>query len=167
MDMYNVIAVDANVEINGFPFFAKEIKANEAYNRRELSRKKIKMGTEFVARADYIPREYTFNTSVEIPVERPDVHDSVFIDIMNSPAEVICPDMGGLFKAQVIIKTTHSSSTPNMLDLEVSVKEIPEQKSNIPNDEVGKLDVEVLKTQEEANLEHGKNADGTPKEEIK
>ena len=152
MDMYDITGADPNVEINGFPFYATEIKANEGLNRRELTRKKIKMGTEFVARGEYIPREYSFTTTIEIPEERPDIHNEVFLDIMNSPAEVVCPDMGGIFKAQVIIKQSHETGNPTQLDLEVTVKEIPE-KSLIPNDTVESLSIDVLKTQEEANEE--------------
>ena len=150
--MYDVIGADPNVEINGFPFYASEIKASEGLNRRELTRKKIKMGTEFVARGEYIPREYSFSTTVEIPEERPDIHNNAFLEIMNSPAEVVCPDMGGIFKAQVIIKQSHDSGNPTQLDLDVTVKEIPE-KSLIPDDSVESLSIEVFKTQEEANEE--------------
>ena len=152
-EMYNLVATDANIEIDEFPFYAEEITSTEPYNRRDLKRTKIKNGTEFVSSGDYIPREYSFKTSVEIPLERPDVHDEIFIEIMNHPAEVISPEMGGRFKAQVTIKKTHNGSTPTMLDLDITIKEIPERTSNIPDDTVEKLATEVIKTQEQANAE--------------
>ena len=151
--MYCMVGTDANIEIDGFPFFAEEITSSEPYNRRDFKRVKIKGGTEFCTPGDYIPREYSFKTSVEIPPERPDVHDEIFINIMNHPAEVISPEMGRKFTAQVTIKKTHNGATPSMLDLEITIKEIPERASKIPNDTVEKLATEVLKTQEQANEE--------------
>ena len=40
--MYCMVGTDANIEIDGFPFFAEEITSSEPYNRRDFKRDKIK-----------------------------------------------------------------------------------------------------------------------------
>ena len=37
-----MVGTDANIEIDGFPFFAEEITSSEPYNRRDFKRVKIK-----------------------------------------------------------------------------------------------------------------------------
>ena len=142
-DMNNIVGVEANVEIDGFPFYAEEINGTEPYNRRELKRTKIKNGTEHVTRGEYIPREYSFTTTVDVPLERPDIHDNVFRELMSKPCEVVCPDMGGIFNAEVIISKTHNPASPTTLSLDITVKEIPEE-SLIPNDLLEKPENEIV-----------------------
>ncbi len=133
--MYDdIILNDCNVEIDGFPFFASEITSNESFPRRELKRTKIKNGTELVTKGEYIPREYSFKTSVEVPVEDPGVHDKIFTEMCNKPCEIVCPDMGGIFQAQVIIKKSHATGTPDFIDLDITIKEIPGIKSELPGE---------------------------------
>lgn len=129
----NIAGAEHNIEINGFPFWVEEFSSNESYNRRELNRQDILGGTQFVTRGKYIPRQFSFTTHVKVPIERHDVHDKVFIEMMSKPAEIITPDFGGLFTAEVVVKKTPSA--PDELEIEFEITEIPEEKSNIPNDD--------------------------------
>lgn len=127
--------VDHNVEIGGVPFYAEEISSNESFPRREIKRTKIKSGTEFCSKGEYIPREYSFKTTIYYPEGEEDCYDSIFMELMSKEVEVISPAMGGMFKAQVIFKRSYASRQPTQMDLDVTVKEIPHD-SLIPNDEV-------------------------------
>lgn len=154
MEMYHVHTNEHNVEIDGIPFFAKEIKGKESFNRRELKRTKIKGGTEHVVRGEYVPREYTFTTTIDVPQDSPDAFDDLFIDLMNKPCEVICPDMGGMFNAQITINRTHEEASPDTIKLDVTVKEIPTS-SLIPDDDITKPVTEILLTEDDIKAKYG------------
>lgn len=137
-DMYSDIRTDVSetVEIDGYPFWAQEITANEAYNRRETNRQSILGGTEHVSRTSYVVRDYSFSTYVHIPEGSPDVYDDIFREMVSKPCEVVSPYMGGMFNAEVIIERTAEESSPEDLLLEIQVIEIPGSESNIPDDVV-------------------------------
>jgi len=134
--MYDDLKTDVSetVEIAGYPFWATEITANEAYNRRETNRQSILGGTEHVTRSKYVPRDYTFTTYIHIPEGRPDAYDDIFKQMSSMLCEVISPYMGGKFYAEVIINKTAEESSPEDLQLEIQVIEVPERDSNIIND---------------------------------
>lgn len=135
-DMYKDIKgeVSENIEINGYPFYAENISSDEAYNRRELNRNSIQSGTEVVTKGKYIPRSYSFTTTIYHPVNRPDSYEKILRQMVSNPAEVISPYMGGKFKAEVIIQKNIEESSPNHMVLDFTVTEIPEAKSNIPGE---------------------------------
>ncbi|MBR0272364.1 MAG: hypothetical protein IJQ68_10335 [Methanobrevibacter sp.] len=126
--------VSENIEIDGYPFYAENINANEAYNRRETNREPIMNGTEHVSRGRYVVRDYSFSTTVYVPDGRPDVHDEIFREMMSKPCEVISPYMGGKFMAEVIISKDIEEASPNHINLDVQVIEIPGEDSLIPGD---------------------------------
>lgn len=126
--------VNENVEIDGYPFYAENITATEAYNRRETNRTSILNGTEHVSRGKYVVRDYSFTTTVFVPDNRPDVHDDVFREMMSKPCEVISPYMGGKFMAEVIIQKDIEEASPNHIKLDIQVIEIPDTESLIPGD---------------------------------
>lgn len=136
VDMYEdiQIQVSENIEINGYPFFAENISSDEAYNRRELNRNSILGGTEVVTKGKYIPRSYSFTTTIYHPTDRPDTFEKILKTIVSNPAEVISPYMGGKFKAEIIIQKNIEESSPNHMVLDFTVTEIPEAKSNIPGE---------------------------------
>lgn len=123
-----------NVSIDGYDMVAEEITYNEAYNRREVSRHNIIGGTQRVVRTSYIPREYEFTTHVMIDPTAPDIYDNVFKDWMSKNVEVISKHMGGKFNAECVVKIDPNDS-PNYLKLTITLTEIPDEKSLIPNDE--------------------------------
>lgn len=134
--MYDDINEDVseNIEIDGYPFYAENITANEPYNRRDTNRESIMNGTEHVTRGKYIVRDYRFTTTVYVPEGRPDVHDDIFREMVSKPCEVISPYMGGKFMAEIIIGQDFEEASPNHIKLDVQVIEIPEKESLIPGD---------------------------------
>ena len=136
MSMYSdvVEGVCENIEIMGYPFYAENISSDEAYNRREYNRNSILGGTEEVTKGKYIPRSYTFTTTIYHPEDRPDSYEKIFRQMVANPQEIISPYMGGKFKAEIIIQKNVEESSPNHMVLDFSVTEIPEQKSNIPGE---------------------------------
>ena len=136
MEMYGskVEAKNYNVTIDGYQMIMEDLSTNESFNRRETIRHNILGGTQSVMRGNYVVRDYTFTTHLLVAPSHPDVYDDVIREWQSKPVEVISNLMGGKFKAELIIKKTPSDS-PNYLNLEVQVKEIPESKSLIPNDE--------------------------------
>lgn len=134
--MYSDIveSVSENIEIMGYPFYAENISSDEAYNRREYNRNSILGGTESVTKGKYIPRSYTFTTTIYHPTNRPDSYEKIFKKMVANPQEVISAYMGGKFKAEIIIQKNVEESSPNHMVLDFSVTEIPEEKSNIPGE---------------------------------
>lgn len=124
---------DQNVEIDGFPFYAESITPNEAYSRRDLKRTKILNGGEVVTQGDFIPRDYTFTSKLQIEPERHDMYDSVFQELIGKPCQVVCKDMGGLFDAQVTIKKSPTTGDPRTITCEVQVVEICDTSSYFPD----------------------------------
>lgn len=134
--MYKDIKVKVceNIKINNHPFFAENLSSDEAYNRRELNRNSISGGTEAVTKGRYIPRSYSFSTTIYHPTNRPDSYEKVLKEIVSNPATVISPYMGGKFKAEVIIQKNVEESSPNHMVLDFTITEIPGIKSNIPGE---------------------------------
>lgn len=126
--------VSENIEIMGYPFYAENITANEPYNRRETNREPIMNGTENVSRGKYVVRDYSFSTTIYVPEGRPDVHDDIFREMLSKPCEVISPYMGGKFMAEIIIQKDVEEASPNHLNLDIQVIEIPGKESLIPGD---------------------------------
>ena len=152
MSMYNNIPTDGcNIEIMGFPFFAENINANEAFRRREANFNNIVGGTMKVTPGAYVGLDFTITTHVTINPERPDEHNAIFQEMMSKPVEVISPDLGGRFNAIVIIKPERKSV--DWLELSISIKEVPEN-SLIPGEEFivpTTKKVEVKKTKGKSN----------------
>lgn len=121
-----------NIEIDGIPMFAEDVSSEESYNRRETNRVNILGGTQFVQRTNYIVRKFSFTTHLTCTPDRPDMYDKILADLCSKPCEVISPDMGGMFDAEIQIKKDHTG--PRTLTLNITVTEIPKVESNIPND---------------------------------
>lgn len=124
---------DQNVEIGGFPFYAESINSNESYSRRDLKRTKIMNGAEVVTQGDFIPRDYSFTSKLQIEKDRHDMYDEVFQILISSPQEVVCRDMGPIFDAQVTIKKQPITGDPYNIQVEVQVVEIVDTSSYFPD----------------------------------
>lgn len=118
--------VDKAVEIDGFLFIPNEIKTDQSYSSREYTRTSIMGGGEFVSRSVYKPREFSFETSLDIDPDEPYLYDNVFSLMMNKSGgcEVIASWIG-LIKGEVDIIKTYNEATPHSLHLEIKIKEIP------------------------------------------
>lgn len=136
MPMYdkNVDTDNYNITIDGYQMIMEQCTPNEAYNRRETIRHNIIGGTISVMRGIYLARDYTFTTHLLVDPNHPDVYDTTFREWESKPVEVNSKYMGGLFKAELIIKKTPEQS-PNYVTVEIQVIEIPDDKSLIPHDE--------------------------------
>lgn len=128
-----VNGVSETVEIDGYPFYGENIRGNTSYNRRELNRQKLLGGTENVTRGKYMPKEYTFSTEVYTE-GNPTIFDEIFKEMSNKECEVISPYMGGKFNAEIIIDREDEEASPEHMNLEITVKEIPGQQPNIPGE---------------------------------
>ena len=134
--MYDDINEDIseNIEIDGYPFYAENISANEPYNRRETNRQPIIGGTEHVSRGKYVVRDYSFSTTIFVPDDRPDVHDNIFREMVSKQCEVISPSMGGKFMAEIKIEKDFEEASPNHIKYDFQVIEVPGTESLIPGD---------------------------------
>ena len=136
MGMYDdiVSGVSETVKIMGIPFYAENINADEPVNRREREFTSILGGTERVSQGKYIHREFSFTTTIFFPTGRPDAYDKTFKEIMSKPVEIRSPYMGGKFNALVTISKSFPENSPNHMDLDVNITEIPGKKSLIPGE---------------------------------
>ena len=154
--------VSESITIMGIPFYAENIQADEPFNRREREFTPILGGTERVSKGKYIHREYSFTTTWFFPTGRPDAYDKVFKKMMSKPVEVISKYMGGKFKALITISQTFPEYSPNHMDLDVTVTEVPSSKSNIDGEsftvpKVKKIKVTSKKSSQSKNNTSKKN----------
>lgn len=136
MGMYDDIhtGVSESITIMGIPFYAENITPSEPYNRREREFTQILGGTERVSQGKYIHREFSFTTTIFFPTGRPDAYDNTFRKMVSKPVEVVSPYMGGTFKALIQITPSFPENSPNHMDLDVTVTEVPDKKSRIPGE---------------------------------
>ena len=127
---------NSGVEIDGFLFFPEEVKGEESFARREYKRTKIMSGGEFVTRGQYMPKEFSFTTTLDIDPNTPNMYDKVFQIMENKPCEVVSPYMGDIFKAEIQIDKTHPKSSPSSLKLDIKVKEIVTPKTTVVGDAI-------------------------------
>ena len=135
--------VSESITIMGIPFYAENIQAPEPFNRREREFTPIIGGTERVNKGKYIHREYSFTTTWFFPTGKPDVYNDTFKEMMSKPVTVFSQYMGGTFKALIKISQTFPENSPNHMDLDVTVTEVPSTDSNIPGEK--KLKVPKVK----------------------
>lgn len=127
---------NSGVEIDGFLFFPESVDGEESYARREFKRTKIMSGGEFVTRGQYIPKEFSFSTTLDIDPNQPFMYDKIFQIMENKPCEVVSPYMGDVFKAEIQIDKKHPKSAPSSLQLDIKVKEIVDPKTTVVGDVV-------------------------------
>jgi hypothetical protein len=131
----HIVATDAEIEIGEFVFFAEEITSDVSFNYREENEQPIKNGTMHITRGKYVRRKYSFKTTITINPERPHEHDHIFKELMSKPQTIICPDMGGIFKANVIFSRERRGGSPDKVPYTVKVNEIPKiLESEIPGE---------------------------------
>lgn len=130
--MYDVPTDGCNMEIMGYPFFAESVSPNEAFRRREYNFNPLVSGTQKVTQGSYVGLDFSVTTHVKIDPDRPDVHNTIFQEMMSKPVEVISPEFGGRFDAIVVIKPEHEKL--DALKLTISIKEVPTSESMIPGE---------------------------------
>lgn len=131
--MYDIPTDGCNIEIMGYPFFAESVSPNEAFRRREYNFNNLVGGTMKVSPGAYVPLDFSITTHVPVDPDRPDIHNSIFQEMMSQPVEVISPELGGRFNAIVIIKPSHDKL--DYLKLDIGIREVPDAESLIPGEE--------------------------------
>ena len=124
----------AGVDIDGYLFFPREVSGEESHSHREFLRTKIMSGGEFVSRGQYIVREFTFETIIDIDPNQLDDYYNIFTEMQNKICTVTSPYMGGMFKAEVGIHVTNPETSPHVLEVEVNIKEIPDIMARLKGD---------------------------------
>ena len=132
MALYDIPTDGCNLEIMGYSFFAEEVSPTEAFRRRELNYNSIVGGTKKVTKGEYVGLEFTVTTHVKVDPKTPNMHNKIFEEMMRKPVQVVSPDLGGSFNANVIIKPERES--PKYLKLTINIKEIPDKESKIPGE---------------------------------
>ena len=148
MGMYEDIreGVSESIEIMGHPFYAENITPTEPYNRREQEVTSILGGTERVVDGAYVHREFSFTTTVWFPTGKPNAYDDIFRKMVSKPVTVISKYMGGTFKAMVKLSPSFPENSPNHMDLDVTITEVPGKKSLIPGEKFIVPNVKKVKT---------------------
>lgn len=122
------------VDIEGYLFFPKSVGGDESYSHREFIRTKIMSGGEFVTRGQYIPKEFSFDTIIDIdPSELDDYHE-IFSTMENKVCTITSPYMGGMFKGEVSISVTNPETSPHVIECKVKIKEIPDIMARLKGD---------------------------------
>lgn len=129
--MYDVTD-GCNLEIMGYPFYAESVSPNEAFRRREMNVNNVVGGTQIITPGAYVGLDFSLVTHVKIDQNRPDEYKDIFQEMMSKPVEVVSPELGGRFKAMVVIKPEHEKL--DYLKLSITIKEVPDSKSLIPGE---------------------------------
>lgn len=124
------------VDIDGYLFFPREVQGDESFSHREFQRTKIMSGGEFVSRGQYIPREYSFETIIDINPDELDEYLKIFGLMENRVCRVTSPYMGGMFKAEVMIDVTNPETSPHVIECKVTIKEIPSVMARLNGDPI-------------------------------
>ena len=132
MPLYDVPTDGCNLEIMGYSFFAEEVSPTEAFRRRELNFNSVVGGTKKVTKGEYMGIEFSVTTHVKINPKTPNMHNKIFEEMMRKPVQVVSPDLGGSFNANVIIKPERESA--RYLKLTITIREIPSRESKIPGE---------------------------------
>ena len=130
--MYNIPTDGCNLEIMGYPFYAENVSPNESFRRREYNFNPLVGGTQIVTPGAYVGLDFSITAHVRIDPDRPDEHNAIFQEMMSKPVDVTSPEIGGTFKAIVVIKPQRDKLTH--LKLDISIKEVPDKESKIPGE---------------------------------
>lgn len=152
------------VDIDGYLFFPKSVDGDESFSHREFLRTKIMSGGEFTTRGQYIPKEYSFDTVIDIDPKDLDSYLKIFGKMENRVCRITSPYMGGMFKGEVNITVTNPEASPHVIEVKVKIKEIPDVMAKLDGDPVIKYpsintisDVSV-KEREVSKANRGNNA---------
>ena len=124
------------VDIDGYLFFPKQVDGDNSHSHREFIRTKIMSGGEFTTRGQYIPKEFSFDTIIDIEPEKIDEYLNIFYEMENKVCRVTSPYMGGMFKAEVTVDVTFPEASPHSLECKVKIKEIPDVMARLKGDPV-------------------------------
>lgn len=124
------------VDIDGYLFFPKKVEGDESFSHRDFNRTKIMSGGEFVTRGQYVPKEFSFDTVIDINPEDLDNYINIFSTMENKICRITSPYMGGMFNGEVTIKVTNPETSPHVIECKVTIKEIPDAMARLKGDPV-------------------------------
>lgn len=150
------------IDIDGYLFFPKQVEGSESFSHREFVRTKIMSGGEFVTRGQYIPKEFSFDTIIDIDPSHLDDYLNIFSLMENKICRVTSPYLGGMFNAEVIVEVTNPESSPHVIECKVTIKEIPKAMARLKGDPVIKYP--SINTISDVNVKERKTND---KKEVK
>lgn len=122
------------VDIDGYLFFPESVNGDESYSHREFLRTKIMSGGEFTSRGQYIPKEFSFDTIIDIDPSDLDDYHEIFSRMENKVCTITSPYMGGMFKGEVNVSVTNPESSPHVIECKVKIKEIPDIMARLKGD---------------------------------
>ena len=96
----------------------------------------VDIGGEFVTRGQYIPKEFTFDTIIDIEPDELDEYLNIFSYMENHVCRITSPYMGGMFKGEVNISVTNPESSPHVIECTVHIKEIPDVMATLKGDPI-------------------------------
>ena len=135
----------SNLEIDGVLFIVEDISYTNTLPKRNLNRMKIINGTEIVTKGEYTPLEFEITTTINVPVNRPDYYNNAFIELQSKICNVVSPLMGS-FKAELTIN--YEPATPESIKVRIQIKEVPDEFSNIPGENIFTIPEDKLETEE-------------------
>ena len=153
------------VDIEGYLFFPKSVGGDESFSHREFIRTKIMSGGEFVTRGQYIPKEFSFDTIIDIEPDKIDEYRNIFYEMENKVCKITSPYMGGMFKGEVNISVTHPETSPHVIECRVKIKEIPDVMARLKGDPV--IQYPSINTISDVNVKERKNSVDKKKTEEK
>lgn len=124
------------VDVDGYLFFPKKVEGDESFSHREFIRTKIMSGGEFVTRGQYIPKEFSFDTVIDINPKDLDDYINIFSTMENKVCTITSPYMGGIFKGEVNVNVTNPETSPHVIECKVTIKEIPDVMARLKGDPV-------------------------------
>lgn len=155
-----IIGKLVNVEIDGFQFVAEEISLSESFSRRNLIRTSIMGGGEQTSRGEFVPRSFSFETSIDYPDGKPDEYDKLWAYMSNKECKVVSSFISGDMTADVQIQKTYPKGMVNTVKLSISVTEIS-QKDNTYTVKTDMGDFTSITDNSSSNIREMEDEDGT------
>ncbi len=153
------------VDIDGYLFFPRKVEGDESFSHREFVRTKIMSGGEFVTRGQYIPKEFSFDTIIDINPEDLDDYTNIFSTMENKLCTITSPYMGGIFKGEVNIKVTNPETSPHVIECKVTIKEVPDIMARLKGDPV--IQYPSINTKSDVTVKDRGNQSSCEEEPIK
>lgn len=155
----------AGVDIEGYLFFPKSVNGDESFSHREFIRTKIMSGGEFVTRGQYIPKEFSFDTIIDIDPEELDEYTNIFSTMENKVCTITSPYMGGMFKGEVNINVVNPETSPHVIECKVKIKEIPDAMARLKGDPV--IQYPSTTTVSDVSVKEKQTSESKPTEETR
>jgi len=130
---------NGDIKIMGYYFKMENVQTDTSFEYHSMNTTKIFNGTEINTMGEWNGVQFSFDTYIPIKYEQRNKYDKIFKKMMSKPVEVITKDFDGLHYAQVIIKKQLNNGSPDGLDLNISVREIPITSDYYPDTDISNV----------------------------